>query len=184
MGFIIWLTLCILVAVFANNRGRSALGWGLLSVIITPIISGIILACIADLTVQEDISKVKAEQQQLKDRVVYNEKMTDYRLSKAESDISKLQNDNSGSVNNITDERSLKYIENGLKKCPECGQLIKAEAIKCKHCGKMLNEIDMVECPFCKELINKGDAVCRHCGSELISDQRVQDNIQGEDNEN
>lgn len=33
------------------------------------------------------------------------------------------------------------FIKNGdLKKCPACAELVKLEAIKCKHCGHNINE--------------------------------------------
>ncbi|HCI3893701.1 TPA: hypothetical protein NO315_004902, partial [Pseudomonas aeruginosa] len=30
-------------------------------------------------------------------------------------------------------------MENDEKKCPFCAEVIKAEAVKCKHCGSMLS---------------------------------------------
>ncbi|MCJ7483116.1 MAG: zinc ribbon domain-containing protein [Thermodesulfovibrionales bacterium] len=56
--------------------------------------------------------------------------------------------------------------------CPFCKEEIKDGAIKCKHCGSMLdgtsnNKPKMVECPFCKEDIMEDLSKCPHCESEL-----------------
>lgn len=42
--------LCLLVGYFATRKGRSFIGWTLLAMLISPLISGIILACCEDLS--------------------------------------------------------------------------------------------------------------------------------------
>ena len=108
------------------------------------------------------------ESQQLKDRVVSNEKINEFRLSRAENDIEKLA---SSSISSKIENMEVQRIGNDTKSCPFCSEKIKATAIKCKHCGSMLNEKNTIECPFCKEDIYKDDLVCKHCKTELVSEK-------------
>ena len=107
------------------------------------------------------------QQQQLKDRVVSNEKLTEYRLNRVESDVNNL---NGGSISNASQNTNL--IGNDTKECPACAETIKIAAIKCKHCGVMLNEIAPIDCPFCKEKILKNDVFCKHCNTDISSLER------------
>jgi hypothetical protein len=48
MLILTWLALCVLVGVLAARYERSALGWGLLAFVISPVIAGIALLIIGE----------------------------------------------------------------------------------------------------------------------------------------
>jgi hypothetical protein len=66
------------------------------------------------------------------------------------------------------------------KNCPYCGESIKSEAIKCKHCKSDLSdtvpgqkksaydtEIIVDRCPKCKSPIQEGVTFCGNCKAQL-----------------
>lgn len=56
----------------------------------------------------------------------------------------------------------------GTRECPFCKEEIKADAIKCKHCGSAVapeRPSHGGTCPYCKEAINPDAVKCKHCGS-------------------
>lgn len=61
--------------------------------------------------------------------------------------------------------------EQETTECPFCKETIKAQAVKCRHCGSALARSAPDHhgvCPYCKEDI-KPDAVrCRYCHSNLV----------------
>lgn len=166
--YLVWFGLVIWVGVAASNKGRSGIGWGLLAFLFSPLLIGIILACCKDLTVDQNLTKVNMEQQLLKDRVVQNERMTEYRLGRVENDVSKLENGGANGGKNIASAQ-IKMLAEGNKLCPACAELIKEAAIKCKHCGVMLEAFKTSECPFCSEAILSTDVTCKHCKSVLTT---------------
>ena len=68
-------------------------------------------------------------------------------------------------------------ISGNTKKCPFCGELIKPEAIICKHCRSTVKSEDEDEnpnnkptpkkCPSCSYLNKPAAKVCFNCGYKL-----------------
>lgn len=59
------------------------------------------------------------------------------------------------------------------KECPFCGEIIKFNAIKCKHCKSILNETSSstsIQCPYCKKYTEKAKR-CLHCHYLLIQNE-------------
>lgn len=55
-----------------------------------------------------------------------------------------------------------------MKKCPECAELIRLEARKCKHCGSAVPTPDThVLCPDCKGYVAKTADTCPGCGCKM-----------------
>ena len=56
-------------------------------------------------------------------------------------------------------------VESGEgRKCPFCAEIVKIEAVVCKHCGKDLPAIEGRKCPHCGSLV--GDYAERCVGCE------------------
>jgi hypothetical protein len=54
--------------------------------------------------------------------------------------------------------------------CPYCKEDVRADALKCKHCGSLIGSSGPTHkgtCPYCKESIHAEAIKCKHCGSDL-----------------
>ena len=174
MGFFVWLIFCIGIGAFANNKGRSGVIWFFISFLISPIIGGIIVACMSDLTVMSTVTELKMDQEHIRDRISSDEKMNDHRINRLENDVTYLKrNDTSTAINDsstnhhlgIKQSQTALNIDN-ISKCPSCGTVNENAAKYCINCGKVI-EPQMKQCPYCKESIKTDAIKCRYCKSDL-----------------
>ncbi len=137
MGYVIWFGVCIAVGAFASKKGRSGIGWFFFALFLSPLLGGIIVACLKDLNMEADVRQMEMEQQHLRERVSSNERMYEYRLGKVEKDVGQLQSHVMGAVASGQDGRQ-GALEAGTKQCPYCKETVRADAILCKHCRSEL----------------------------------------------
>ncbi len=165
MEFLLLLAFCAGIGMFAKSKGRSAWGWGIASLFISPILAGIILALMRDLSQEQAVNKVDMEQQRLKERLAVNEVQVNQRFQKVENQLTSIKKE--VGMLDAAPQGQGRLLDEGMKKCPYCGESIKSSAVKCRYCGAEMETIQMRECPFCKELIRADATKCRYCRSDL-----------------
>lgn len=92
IGFFAWLILAALVGYWAHTRGRFGFGWGIISLMLSPLIGGLIVAV----------------------------------LPKA------------GKAAYAKDELGRPITPDTHVHCPDCRELVRKDARKCKHCHTAL----------------------------------------------
>ena len=80
-----WFVFAVIVGIFASSKGRSGFGYFLLSVVLTPLITGLLVAVLPSL----------------------KQSTPDLQGATPETHV----------------------------RCPDCRELVRADASKCKHCG-------------------------------------------------
>ena len=179
-----WFVFCLVVAVFAYKRGRSAVGWFILSVFISPLIAGIALAMSKDLSVDDKVENVERRTDNIEQEVKFNQKYNDLRSSYMQKEIDSNRNlaesalishTNKPSFDNQTSSRvnppSLMNQSNpsGVIKCPNCGTKLDHNYLFCPLCGtKLINK-----CTNCGEEVPFNATFCPHCGQRLINTNEV-----------
>jgi RNase P subunit RPR2 len=118
MYLILWLLLSILISAIAGSRGDSPGKWLLISLLLSPVIAGILLT----------IRMLSGE----KTRIEWAKCQKCGELNEGHRSYCK-----KCYYSFVLSRKNLVRVERN-KVCPFCAEEIKIEAVKCKHCGSNL----------------------------------------------
>jgi hypothetical protein len=124
VGGILYFIFCIIVGRAASNRGRSGIGYFLISLLLSPLIGFIIILALG-------------ENKNIRRKRIYED------AAIRESVASKYRERNSNIVFRNVSNNLL--ADNETKKCPYCAELIKREAIVCRFCNRELEPLETIE---------------------------------------
>ncbi|MDO4936133.1 MAG: zinc ribbon domain-containing protein [Phascolarctobacterium sp.] len=182
MEIIIWFIGCGAVAYFAKERGRNPVLWGLASLVGSPLLVGVVLACQRDEKMQTEIVKTQMETQQVKERVAMNEANVSARFESIGASIQGLKSGlNKVLIGSTSQQKveSLPMPNNRFKSDTfdseqggiDIETLVKTHrgdfTSKTQHNTFAMDNEDYKKCPVCGEQVKKEAVKCRFCGAEL-----------------
>jgi predicted RNA-binding Zn-ribbon protein involved in translation (DUF1610 family) len=155
-----WLLFCGLVAYFASEKNRNPILWGLLALFFSPLLVGIALALMKDLSVEEELDHLDKTTQNLKREVKSNHQYNQQQRNKINNKLTGKNETNKINSNEQQQALTAKKID-----CPNCNTPIpqNKDAKFCPNCGTEL--ID--KCPNCNREITTDSAFCLECGTEI-----------------
>ena len=163
MEFLLYVAFCAAIGYYANSKGRSVVLWVLLAVFISPILSGIILALLKDKSLERDVSEIRMDHQQLRDRVATDEKVNEMRFEQMKTQLAAAPQ----AAEKLAGTAGQPLLAGEYKPCPVCKEPVKKDAVLCMHCHQRIAGVKTELCPFCKEEILSTDTVCPHCDSKI-----------------
>ncbi|HBT80069.1 MAG: zinc ribbon domain-containing protein [Selenomonas sp.] len=151
MEIVIWLGFCAAVGYYANSKGRSAILWGLLAFVISPLLAGLALALMKDKDIQQDISQLRMNQQMMHDRISSNEKMNEARFSQVNAQLAQ-QQQNAQLAQQQNARLAQQQQQLAQQQLPQQSGTAAAQPVFCGNCGAQLEP---------------GATFCAECGARV-----------------
>ena len=137
-----WFCACVVISIFANKKGRNWFGWFFLSLIISPLIAGVILALIKDLTIQDDITHVNRKIEATLSEVKYKQKINDYNFDTIQNQLGNVQKQISNPYLSGNTDNKNQLEDKIIIKCKNCGTTIKNDVKFCPECGNAIIKLE------------------------------------------
>lgn len=140
MSIAAYIIFCLLVAFFASHRGRSPILWGIIALVISPVVAAIVLAIMKDLTSEQRIEKAGLDTDRLRERVAVSEQEIHHRMDHMEQRLDRVDGGQAARVEGewkeaLPEKQEPLSEETEPVYCSQCGEVIPDGAAFCPHCG-------------------------------------------------